>query len=129
MTNEMNPGLSISLDFDSWSYAPLTLDGYAPSRVEGFALSATNTGSVVDTLARMDGKTMLNQIALANALGVSTRTVRRLVVRNEIPPGVTLGARRVWLVADVLTHIQRRAEKAAKEAERTARRIEAHCNS
>lgn len=97
-----------------------------PLIVEGVPVSTESTGTIIDTLARMEPRTIINQIALAHALGVSTRTLRRLVARNELPPGVRLGARRVWLAGDVLGHLQHRTEKAAREAERTARRMEAH---
>lgn len=130
MQFDTNQALLLPLDGGLMGQPPLTLDwgawGETPLTVEAFPSSTENMGSVIDTLARMEARTLLNEIALAHALGVSTRTVRRLVVRNEIPPGVKLGARRVWLAGDVLGHVQRRADKAAREAERTARRIEAH---
>ena len=128
MQPETNSEIMLSLDCSLWNHTPLTLDGglwgHTPLTLEGFPASTEGIGSVMDGLARMETRTMLNETALAHELGVSTRTVRRLVTRNELPPGVKLGARRVWLAGDVLGHVQRRADRAARVAERTARRNE-----
>ncbi|HUS57224.1 MAG TPA: hypothetical protein VM141_01110 [Planctomycetota bacterium] len=80
-------------------------------------------GLVLDTLARLPEKTMLDEAALAKALHVAPRTVRRMVARWQIPPAVTLGGRSVWFAGRVLAHIEAAAERAAKGAERDARRF------
>ncbi|HUT10562.1 MAG TPA: hypothetical protein VMY42_08700, partial [Thermoguttaceae bacterium] len=78
-------------------------------------------GLVLDTLAGLPDKAIVNEAALAKALHVAPRTLRRMVARWQIPPAVTLGGRSVWFAGRVLAHIEAAAERAAKGAERDAR--------
>ena len=67
-------------------------------------------------LAEYASDTLLDQMALSAALSVSPRTLRRMVARSELPPGIPLGRRKVWRVRDVLDYLASRADNAAKEA-------------
>jgi len=82
-------------------------------------------GGIVTALAELPGGTLLDEKALAGAFGVSTRTLRRMVGRYELPPGVKFGGRKVWLAGKVLAYMEERADrlavKAAKEAEKILR--------
>ena len=77
----------------------------------------------ITRLAELPQGAMLDENALASALGVSTRTVRRMVDRCEIPAGVKLGARKVWFSDRVLGFLMARAEREAEVAERNAQRL------
>lgn len=78
---------------------------------------------VLDSLARMPEKTLLTEDALARALGVSKRTVRRMVARFELPPAVRFGGRSTWQAGAVLRWFEARADRAAREAQRAASKI------
>ena len=80
-------------------------------------------GVLIDTLARLPDKAILDEARLAGALHVSRRTVRRMVSRFELPPPVSLAGRSVWLAGRVLRHIEIAVERAEREAERQARKI------
>ncbi|MHC4663543.1 MAG: helix-turn-helix transcriptional regulator [Planctomycetota bacterium] len=86
-------------------------------------MSDKQAGLVIDDLATLPGKSLIDEKALASALKVTPRTIRRMVSRNEIPPPTRLGGRSCWMVEKILEHFAARADKAAKEAERQARRI------
>ncbi|MBI1319264.1 MAG: hypothetical protein GC168_10020 [Candidatus Hydrogenedens sp.] len=91
---------------------------------DGYTESIPDNRHIIDGLGRMNADTWLDQMALARTLGVTTRTVRRLVGRNEVPPGVKMGARRLWRVGAILAHVQARAEEAASKAAREQRRLD-----
>ena len=78
---------------------------------------------VIDTLARLPEKALLDESRLAAALQVTSRTVRRMVSRLELPPPVQLGGRSVWMVGRVLDHIESALEDAKQEAAKELQRI------
>ena len=80
------------------------------------ALKKAAEKGVVDTLARLPEKTLVDESSLAAALKVTSRTVRRMVTRFELPPPVQLGGRSVWMVGKVLQHIESALERAEREA-------------
>jgi len=79
-------------------------------------------GVSITALTGLPSGTVLDERALAQALKVSTRTVRRMADRGEIPPGVRLGARKVWLSDKVLAFLSERAEQAEISARRIRKR-------
>ena len=81
-------------------------------------------GILIDGLAKMPEKAILDEIRLARILGVSSRTVRRMVARFELPPPVPLAGRSVWLAGRILAHLEAAAERAERDARRTARKIQ-----
>lgn len=74
-------------------------------------------------LGRYPPETLLDQEALAQALDVSPRTLRRMVARFELPPGMTLGGRKVWIVRKVLEYLTERAEELARKAGQAAAKL------
>jgi predicted DNA-binding transcriptional regulator AlpA len=89
------------------------------------AESVNEPARIVTRLAELPGKALLDEQAMADAFGVSKRTVRRMVSRFEIPPPVSLAGKATWVAERVLAHIEGHAERAARKAEQEARRIEA----
>ena len=73
-----------------------------------------SSGRVLRALADLPPGALLDEPALAKALDVSPRTVRAMVARGEIPPGVKLGGRATWLAGRVLDRIARAAAEAEK---------------
>jgi len=80
---------------------------------------------ILSGMAELPGKTLLDEAALATLLGVSKRTVRRMVQRFELPPSIAVGGRATWIVERVLAHLDERARRAAREADRECQRISA----
>ena len=80
-------------------------------------------GLQVEALGCLPEKTLLDGKQLAKLLGVSRRTLRRMVSRFELPPPVAFAGRSVWMSGRVLGHIEAAAQRAAKEAERQAKKI------
>ena len=60
----------------------------------------------------------IDEAGLADALDKSGRTVRRMVVRGELPAPFLFGGRRQWRVGDVKDWIDGLAEQAKKDRER-----------
>jgi predicted DNA-binding transcriptional regulator AlpA len=85
--------------------------------VETTAAPPPSLGVIVD-LAGMPAKAILNEHALARALGVTQRTIRRMVQRNELPPPIPMAGQAVWFAGRVLEHAETRAERAEKDAGR-----------
>jgi predicted DNA-binding transcriptional regulator AlpA len=80
-------------------------------------------GLVIDELATLPERAMLDEARLAALLCVTPRTIRRMVSRFELPPPVPLAGRSVWFAGRILDHIEKAAEKAEREAQRQARRF------
>ena len=80
-------------------------------------------GLIIDELARLPERSLLDEAALARILHIAPRTLRRLVTRWQLPPGVNVGGRTYWFSGKVLDHIQAAADRAAKDAERNARKF------
>lgn len=83
-------------------------------------------GLLIDELARLPERAILDERRLAEALGVTPRTVRRMVGRFELPPPIRLAGRSVWIAGRVLTHIEGAAERAERDADRRAQKIRAY---
>jgi len=64
-------------------------------------------------------------MTLAGHFQVSTRTIRRMVAHGQIPEGVKIGGRRVWIVGKVIEYVTVEAERLAVEARRRALRLSA----
>ena len=82
-------------------------------------------GRTITSLATLPDRTLLDEGALAVALNLSKRTVRRMVVRHELPRPFRFGGKSTWLSGKVLEHIEVRAAREARESDRAARKLEA----
>jgi predicted DNA-binding transcriptional regulator AlpA len=86
-------------------------------------LLSEQQGLLLDELAFLHEKALVDEKRLAASLKVTPRTIRRMVARFELPPPIRLAGRSVWMVGHVLAHIQAAAERALSDAERQARRL------
>ena len=77
-------------------------------------------GVCITTLAELPPAALLDETALAAALGVTKRTIRRMVGRYELPPPVRFAGRSTWQAGAVLRWFEAAAERKAREAERAA---------
>ena len=80
-------------------------------------------GRSLGDLARKPAGTLMDERALADCLDVSPRTLRRMVKRGQLPNGIKLGGRRMWLAEKVLQFLNDRADELAGEAKKTASRL------
>jgi predicted DNA-binding transcriptional regulator AlpA len=74
-------------------------------------------------IAELPESALLDESALADVLGVSKRTIRRMVRRFELPPPIRFAGRSTWICGRVLSHIKKMAEDAATTAEKNKSRI------
>jgi len=81
---------------------------------------ANPEGRVITRLADLPPGAILDETALAAAVGCSKRTLRRMVGRLEVPPPIRLAGRASWQAGRVLAWLGARAERAEHEAERAA---------
>lgn len=80
-------------------------------------------GIIIDDLARLPDKTIMDESKLAGILKITPRTLRRMVRRAEMPPPISLGGRSIWLSDRVLSYLNAAAELAEKEALNQIQRI------
>lgn len=83
----------------------------APPPTEGVCLTG---------LADRPAQALLDEHALADTLKVSPRTVRRMVQRGQLPEGIKLGSRRMWVVGKLTEFLGAESDKMAKEAQRVS---------
>ena len=82
---------------------------------------------VYDELARLPAQAMVDEKTLAAALGVTGRTVRRMVARLELPPAIQVAGRSVWFAGRVLAWLEAQAERNEQDAQRQQKRIQEAC--
>src|SRR5262245_3327215 len=87
------------------------------------AVAESRDGVLITALAELPERALLDERALASALGVTKRTVRRMVSRFELPPPVSFAGRSTWQAGRVLAWFEARAERAARDARRVADRL------
>lgn len=87
------------------------------------ANSEPGKGVLIDGLAKLPEKSILDEGCLAGVLKISTRTLRRMVARAELPPPIALGGRSIWLSDRLLCYLNSAAERAEKAATDESKRI------
>ena len=86
-------------------------------------IKKVESGICLSELARLPDAALLDDKALGRALGVHPRTVRRMVMRGELPPGIRQAGKTLWLAGKVRLWIQDRAEEAERQAKREKMRL------
>jgi len=81
-----------------------------------------NTG-IITALAELPAEALVDEAALSRAFGVCARTIRRMVVRFELPPPIRMAGRSMWLAGNVIAWLKDMAEHAEKDARKAAERI------
>jgi len=79
---------------------------------------------VVRLLGELGPGTIISEAALARMLDRHPASIKRAVKRGELPHPTRLLGGPVWTAGSIVRHIEGRLERAAKEAEREARRLE-----
>ena len=111
---------------------------YGKSAVLGFGLKHVTTavpadngcpgaagGFITTKLAEMPGDTLMDTAELAALLRVSSRTIRRMVYCGELPKGIKMGGRRLWLAGNLRGYLKDEAERCASLAKISAQRFRA----
>ena len=80
-------------------------------------------GLVVTGLAALQEGDLVDAIALADILNVSTRTVRRMISQGELPEGFKLGCRKMWSVGILRRFFTGQADRKAEAAEKLAAQL------
>jgi len=81
---------------------------------------------VITSLAELHPEALVDEGVLAEAFGVSGRTIRRMVNRYELPPPIRVAGRPMWLAGNVTAWLKDKAEQAEKYARAEAERIKRH---
>jgi len=66
---------------------------------------------------------LITKRELSKCLDCSERTLQRMVERFELPPPMSLGSRKVWIVGKIRAWFTNAAERREAEAVREARRL------
>jgi len=98
-------------------------DNEAISHPHSTSSTDEQKGICISKLADLPEKTILDTVALADALGVTTRTIRRMVSRFEICPPFRLRGRSMWFAGKVLSYIEAQADRLSHDAEKRATKI------
>jgi predicted DNA-binding transcriptional regulator AlpA len=80
-------------------------------------------GVILDHLASLPDRTLLDVAAMAAALGVCTKTVRSMADRGELPPPVTFAGRSMWFSGRVLAWVEAEAQAREREADQHRAKI------
>lgn len=90
----------------------------------GRGIGSPKTG-IVTGLAELPREAILDEPALAKIFGVAPRTIKRMVVRHELPPPILLASKRCWKVGAILDWISASIKRTEKDAQRQVRRLNA----
>lgn len=95
-----------------------------PSPIQVSPGTEESPTGIITALATLPEKALLEETAMTRALGVSARTIRRMVDRHELPPPIPLAGRSVWIAGRVFAYLDAQANQAEKEAEQAYRKIQ-----
>jgi len=84
----------------------------------------TSVPGIVPELGELGPGAIITEAALAKMLKRHQVTLKRAVQRRELPPPVRLLGGPVWTVGVIVRHLEARLAAAAKDAERTERKIQ-----
>ena len=85
--------------------------------------AAKRASSATISLGGFADGDLITKQELGKCLGCSDRTLQRMVERFEIPPAMTLGGRKVWIVGKIRAWFADAAERREAEALKEARRL------
>ena len=77
----------------------------------------------ITDLAELPPAALVSPALLARVLGVTERTLRRLVERSELPQPLALGTRKYWLAGRIVTWLESRSDIAERETHERAKKI------
>ena len=78
---------------------------------------------VITELGALPESTVLYERALARIFHRHKASIKRAVVRGELPPGVKMFGEQAWTVKVIREHISQRLAKAAMDTEKLNQRV------
>jgi len=87
------------------------------------AIGAKPSSSTTIDLSAFADSDLITKRELGKCLDCSERTLQRMVERFELPPPMTLGGRKVWIVGKIRAWLTDAAERREAEALKEARRL------
>jgi hypothetical protein len=78
---------------------------------------------IIAALGELKPGAIIREEGIARLFNRHVASVKRAVQRGELPPACRLFGGNVWTVGALVRHIENRLERAAKDAERIARRL------
>jgi hypothetical protein len=85
-----------------------------------------NLPGIIATLAVLHPNAIVTEEGVAHLFGRHVVSVKRAVERGELPPPCHLFGSRVWTAGILIRHIEQRLERAARDAEKDAKRIQSY---
>ena len=82
-----------------------------------------STGNPLTVIAELPADAILDENAMAKAFGCVPRTIRRMVERYELPPGVSIAGKTCWLAGRVRRWIDEAAELQEQQARKHREKI------
>ena len=82
-----------------------------------------NGAGIISALAEFPKETLLDESAMGHAFNVCARTIRRMVVRYELPPPIPVAGKSMWIAGRVLAWLEANAERAEKDVMRKIERL------
>jgi hypothetical protein len=73
------------------------------------------TDGIITGLANLPEEALVSTDDLAAALGCTGRCVRQMVCRGELPAGIIVAGRKVWIVGRVVEFLHRRSADAERK--------------
>jgi hypothetical protein len=99
-------------------FTPIDADDLAERLGEGDGLPG-----IIAVLGELKSGSIITEEGVATLFRRHPVSVKRAVQRGELPHPTRLFGQNAWTVGALIRHIEGRLERAAKEAERTARRV------
>ena len=94
--------------------------------LEDHATDANRLPGVIVTLAALPPNAIVTEEGMAHLFDRHLVSVKRAVERGELPPPCQLFGSRVWTAGILISHIERRLEQAARDAQKDAKRIQSY---
>ncbi len=74
-------------------------------------------------LSKQHELVMLTEEALADELGVTPRTIRRMIERRELPKPLLLGGKKIWKIGAIVEHFDNMSRLTLQEAQIEAKKF------
>ncbi len=78
---------------------------------------------VITFLSKQHELDMLTEEGVAEGLGVTPRTIRRMTERFEIPKPILLGGRRLWQVGTLVEYLHAKSRLTLEEIKNNANKL------
>lgn len=86
-----------------------------------FSASSAPPRWIIEEIGALPPGALVYEPALEKMLGMGMRAIDRAIERGQLPPGVKVGAKRLWTAGSIVKWIDARIERAAKENERVTK--------